>query len=48
MAVQGHPIHQTLAAGEWRSAAILNYANEDSLDRGAVLLQSLEQSDEEN
>ena len=48
MADQGRPIHQILAAGEWRCAAILNYANEDSLDRGAVLLQSLEQSDEES
>ena len=48
MALQGKPVHVVLAAGEWRSSAVLSYANEDAFDAGAVLTQTLERSDSED
>ena len=47
LALQGKPLHKILQAGEWRSQALLNYASEDSLDRGQVLASTLENSDDE-
>jgi hypothetical protein len=48
LALQGKPIHAVLAAGEWKSAAILSYAGEDAFDRGAILAKTLEASDSED
>ena len=41
LALQGRPIHHILEAGEWRSAAFLKYASVDSLDRGALLQEAV-------
>ncbi len=48
LALQGRPLHKILQAGEWRSQALLNYANEDALDKGQILIHTLEQSDGED
>ena len=48
LALQGKPLAHILQAGEWRSAAILNYASEDVLDQGAFLCQSIANSDTES
>ena len=47
LALEGKPVHAVLAAGEWKSAAVLAYANEDAFDRGAILTKTLEESDSE-
>ena len=47
LALQGKTVHAVLAAGEWKSAAVLAYANEDAFDRGAILTKTLEESDSE-
>ena len=47
LALAGKPVHAVLAAGEWKSAAVLAYANEDAFDRGAILTKTLEESDSE-
>ena len=36
-----------LAAGEWRSKAILNYVDEDVFDSGQFVLQDIDNSDNE-
>ena len=41
LALAGKPVHQILAAGEWRGAAFLRYCTEDALDAGAVLTASI-------
>jgi len=47
LALQGKSVHAVLAAGEWKSAAVLAYANEDAFDRGAILTKTLEESESE-
>ncbi|CAE8640130.1 unnamed protein product [Polarella glacialis] len=48
MALLGWPLLKILQEGEWKSAALLHYASEDSLDAGAVLRTVLEESDVES
>ncbi len=48
LALQGQPLQLILQAGEWKSAAILSYASCESLDRGQLLVNQLEHSDEED
>ena len=31
--------------GEWKSAAVLNYADSDAFDQGALLARTIEESD---
>ena len=46
LALQGKPVHAILAAGEWRSAAVLNYCSPDAMDAGALLQQAIMQEAE--
>ena len=52
LALQGKPVHAILAAGEWRSAAVLNYCSPDAMDAGALLqktiMQEAEATDDED
>jgi len=45
LAMAGAPLGQLLAAGEWRSRAILNYVDEDAFDGAAVVAAEIEASD---
>ena len=47
LALQGKPLHRILQAGEWRSQALLCYANKGALDRGQILRTTLEHGDTE-
>ena len=47
MATEGEPLGQILQAGEWRSAAVFRYTNEDMVDAGYVLRATLETSDDD-
>jgi hypothetical protein len=48
LAKEGKPIHAILDAGEWKSAAFLRYASPDSLDAGALLTRSVQESESES
>ena len=45
LAASGASLGQVLAAGEWRSRAVLDYVDEDVFDSGQLLNQSLDHSD---
>ncbi|CAE8612287.1 unnamed protein product [Polarella glacialis] len=42
LAQSGAPVHLILQRGEWKSAAVLSYADADAWDRGALLAASIE------
>ena len=50
LCLQGKPVAAVLAAGEWRSAAVLNYVDDDlmlraDMSRDAVMLRTIVESD---
>ena len=45
LAEAGAPLGQLLAAGEWRSKAILNYVDEDVFDGAQLIAAEMENSD---
>ena len=45
LALAGKPLHAILQAGEWRSEVVLRYCSEDSLDKGALIQTSVNESD---
>ena len=47
-ALQGKPVHQVLQVSERRSSAVLNYAWEGAFDKGALLAQTVQASDDES
>ena len=47
MVAAGAPLGAVLAAGEWKSKAILNYVNEDVFDASQFVLQDIDNSDNE-
>ena len=47
LAACGFPLHQVLQSGDWKSAAILNYADEDLWQLQGFLEQAAGLSDEE-
>jgi len=48
LAKAGKPVHEILDAGEWKSAAFLKYASPDSLDAGALLARSVQESESDS
>ena len=53
LALAGRPVAHILQAGEWRSAAVLNYIDEEALlqgamDKAAILAKAIQQSDSES
>jgi len=44
LALSGRTLPQVLAAGEWRSQAVLAYADEQAFDAGTFLIRSIENS----
>ena len=44
MARRGHPVPEVLRAGEWRSAAMLDYADPDAFNQGALLAKAFEEA----
>ena len=47
LVASGVSLGAVLAAGEWRSKAILNYVDEDVFDSGQFVLQDIDNSDNE-
>ena len=47
LARQGHSLFQVMQAGEWRSSAVLAYADEDEFDRAAFLNTACDSSSSE-
>ena len=47
LAAAGKTVGQILTAGEWKSAALLNYVDTDVVDQAQLLDQVVDQSDEE-
>ena len=45
LAISGAPLGQILAAGEWRSRAVLNYVDEDVFDGAQLVAREIELSD---
>ena len=45
LANSGAPLGQILAAGEWKSRAVLNYVDEDVFDGAQLVARELELSD---
>ena len=48
LALAGRPLPHVLAAGEWKSAAIMNYVDESAFNKGAFLKQAIENSSDED
>jgi hypothetical protein len=44
LALSGRTLPQVLAAGEWKSQAVLAYADEQAFDAGTFLIRSIENS----
>ena len=47
MLAQGQPLQAVLAAGEWRSIAVLNYVSAEDIDKAAMLDAVIDESDGE-
>ena len=47
LALSGRPLPYVLAAGEWKSAAVMNSVDESAFDKGAFLRQAIENSSDE-
>ena len=47
LARQGHSLFQVMQSGEWRSSAVLAYADEDEFDRAAFLNTACDSSSSE-
>ena len=45
LALSGAPLGQILAAGEWRSRAVLKYVDEDVFDSAQLIAAEMEHSD---